>query len=468
MNSQQVIHPHFGAGRLLKTYMGGYEWEVEFENGRRFRLPSREFSAESRQFYGAVSPAAPTKPTVPALEMDQYRARQTLEALRFGVVPVEDAEHLTIGLEAERVTLDRSLDRSKERGGDALAIIGDYGFGKSHFIELTARRGLREGFIVASASLDLVEVPPGKAHKIYEALVTSLRYPGEDAHRRGLAPLLRKALATPGVVTRFAALCPREPKDCPLTAALLALQDCPSETAFEEIVQWLSGQAKAQTEMKVCLKKPPRLYTTGENARQFSYLLTAISTLATLVGYSGMTVLIDESEHYSLLRPAQRERADSFFKAMVVSALGLNNGRIRAEEIPDHARVEYSVMFASEPHILFLFALTESDDRMPVGSWLAPSQIVRLDDRFIEKDIREFYKTLLRYHALAYEYAPARERYEGLVTDAPGLLSRALSQHRINLRELIRASVTTCDLLHIYPDYVPEALLSELKAGLKV
>ncbi len=93
--------------------------------------------------------------------------------------------------------------------------------------------------------------------------------------------------------------------------------------------------------MKTCLKRPPRLYTTGEIARQYSYLLTGISLLATLVGYSGLAVLIDESEHYSLLRAAQRERADSFFKAMIVSALGLNNGRIDPRDIPDHARVEY-------------------------------------------------------------------------------------------------------------------------------
>jgi hypothetical protein len=48
---------------------------------------------------------------------------------------------------------------------------------------------------------------------------------------------------------------------------------------------------------------------------------------------------------------------------------------------------------------------------MPVGTWLAPSHLVRLDDRFIEKDIREFYSTLLRYHALAYDYTPAPARY---------------------------------------------------------
>ena len=118
-------------------------------------------------------------------------------------MPVQDAETLTIGLEAA-LTLDRPLDRSRERGGDVLAVIGDYGFGKSHFIEL-ARRALRENFLVAGASLDLVETPPGKAHKIYEALVTALRYP--DTSRRGLAPLVEKVLARPAVVAEFVRLC---------------------------------------------------------------------------------------------------------------------------------------------------------------------------------------------------------------------------------------------------------------------
>jgi hypothetical protein len=389
-----------------------------------------------------------------------------LEALRYGVVPVEDAETLTIGLEAEKVSLSRALDRSRERTGDVMAIIGDYGFGKSHFIELAARRAMQENFIVANASLDLVEVPPSRAHKIYEALVTSLRYP--DTDERGLAPLIKKALDKPSVIAQFTAQCPLEIKDCPLTAALNALQDCPSQTAFDETIFWLSGQIKPQTEMKTCLKKPPRLYITGEIARQYSYLLTAISVLATLVGYSGLAVMIDESEHYSLLRATQRERADSFFKAMVVSALGLNNGRIDAGTILPHPRFDYPVMFTSEPHVLFLFALTESEDRMPVGNWVAPSHIVRLDDRFIERDIRDFFKTLLRYHAIAYEYKPIRERYEETVDNAPVLLSKALSQHRINLRELIRSAVTVCDLLYLHPDYAESDLLDELKRGLKV
>ncbi|MBF6612775.1 MAG: DUF2791 family P-loop domain-containing protein [Chloroflexi bacterium] len=467
---EQVHHPQFGPGTLLRTFMGGFEWEVQFESGRRFRLPSREFDESP---HAPAVKAHPLTARTMVLEGDQFRAQQTLEALRVGVVPVQDAETLTIGLEAEQVTLERALARSRERSGDALAVIGDYGFGKSHFIELAARRGLRENFLVASASLDLVEVPPGKAHKIYEALVTSLRYP--DTEERGLLPLINRALENPSAIAWLVEACPREPKNCPLASALLALQDCASQLAFDQIVQWLSGQAKPQAEMRSCLKKPPPMYVTGETARQYSYMLTGISTLATLLGYSGLAVLIDESEHYSLLRTTQRERADAFFKAMVVSALGLNNGRIDARTIPDNPRSEYPVSYVSEPHLLFLFALTESADRMPVGSWLAPSQIVRLDDRFIEKDIREFFGTLQRYHALAYDYtyngsstSDTPERYTEVASNVPGVLSRALSQHRINLRQLIRTAVTVCDLLYLHPDYQRGDMLEELKRGLKV
>ncbi|MBK8046752.1 MAG: DUF2791 family P-loop domain-containing protein [Anaerolineales bacterium] len=464
--AQTVHHPHFGAGVLLKTYMGGYEWEVLFHNGRRFRLPAKEFSAESLAAVQPQRAPQPRRAAHPTLEMDQFRARQTLEALRVGIVPVQDAETLTIGLEAERVTLDRAFDRSRERSGDVLAVIGDYGYGKSHFIELAARHGQRENFLVAAASLDLVETPPSKANKIYEALIAALRYP--DRPGLGLRPLLQKALDHPGVIAEFAQLCPRKPEECPLTAALLALQECPSETAYDEMVDWLSGRAKAQAGMKSCLKRPPRLYVTGDIARQYSYLLTAISVLATLLGYSGLAVLIDESEHYSLLRASQRERADAFFKAMIVSALGLNNGRINARDIPDNVRAEYPISFASDPHLFFLFALTESADRMPVGAWLAPAQLVRLDDRFIEKDIREFYATLLRYHGLAYDYTADPAKYAEVSAVAPGLLSRALAQHRINLRELIRTAVTSCDLLYLHEDYAPGAMLGELATGLKV
>ncbi len=232
MQPRLVEHPQLGPGRLVKTYMGGYEWEVEFESGRRFRLPAREFETETPGSLaaGSMAPAPPfSRP--PVLETDQFRARQTLEALRFGIVPVQDVETLTIGLEAESVSLNRALARRKERGGDVQAVIGDYGFGKSHFIELAARRALRENFIVATASLDLLEVPPGKPLEIYRALTAAVRYP--DTHERGLRPLFAKAQGIlGGAPVRRIVSCTRL---LPAVAkALAAAADCSTQAAYDD------------------------------------------------------------------------------------------------------------------------------------------------------------------------------------------------------------------------------------------
>src|SRR5262249_22237250 len=180
--------------------------------------------------------------------------------------------------------------------------------------------------LAAVASLDLVEAPPGKANEIYKALIHGIRYP--DTEERGLRPLIRRALDTPGVIAKFMERSPRG-QDDPLARALDALAACASQTAYDDIVNWLSGQVRAPTkESRTCLKKPPRLYLAGEVARQYAYMLTGISVLASMLGYGGLALLVDESEHYSLLRANQRERADSFFKALIYAALGQANSRV--------------------------------------------------------------------------------------------------------------------------------------------
>ena len=463
--SRIVEHPQLGAGKLLKTYMGGYEWEVEFDSGRRFRLPAREFEIEQAD----ISEQRPARPLADPLSRpavlapDQFRARQTLEALRFGIVPAQDVETLTIGLEAERVSLDRALARTRERGGDAQCVIGDYGFGKSHFVELAARRALRENYIVMTASLDLLEAPPNKPYEVYHALAHSTRYP--DTEESGLAPLLQKSANNPAVIREMVGLSPI-PDYCPLALALNALLDSNSQAVFDDIIGWLSGDIHPDKDLKPYIRKLPRLYKVGETTRLYTYLLTGLSVLATLQGYSGLALLIDESEHYSLLRAKQRGRADSFFTTMIAGAVETNSGKVDIENIPYHHYRKYPAVFAQKSQLFFLFALTESENKLPIDEWLSPTQMVRLDDRYIEKDIRKFMRVLMDYHGLAYDYAPNETNYDGALSKAPEMLSQTLSQHRINLRELIRISVTIFDLLYLHDDLVPDTILAELKQGL--
>lgn len=466
MDLRAVEHPQLGSGKLLKTYMGGHEWEVEFASGRRFRLPAREFETDSVAAW--QQRAAPLRelpaPRPPVLGTEQFRARQTLEALRFGIVPVQDVETLTIGLEAESVSLSRALARAKERGGDVQAVIGDYGFGKSHFVELAARRALRDNFLVMTSSLDLLEAPPNKPHAVYHALLKSLRYP-DGAAQTGLEPLLQKAADQPAV-TREVIELSSLPERCPLALGLGALLNSTSQAVIDDVANWLSGDTHPARNLKPYIKTLPRLYKVGETSRLFTYLLTGISTLARRLGYSGLAVLIDESEHYSLLRANQRGRADSFFTALIAGATGTNGGRVTIDAIPQNRWREYPVRFADDPHLFFLFALTESESKLPVDAWLSPTQVVRLDDRFIEQDIRRFIRVLIDYHALAYNYVAGADFANGAIAQVPPLLSRPLSQHRINLRELIRIAVTIFDLLYLYDDYTPSDVITELRQGL--
>ncbi len=456
MESRTVNHPQLGRGKLLKTYMNGYEFEVQFESGKRFRLPAREFESTEMVQLRSIATPLPARKTI--LESEQFRARQTLESLRFGIVPVQDVETLTIGLETETTSLNRAIERSRDRGGEVMAVIGDYGYGKSHFIERAARRALRDNFLVMTASLDLVEVPPSKPREIYRALTASTRYP--DGERRGLRPLLEKARQQFQVIENLTRMSPMGER-CPLTNALNALAVCTNQNAYEDIVQWISGQIKPTAEMRTFLKKPPTLYAAGEVARQYTYLLSGLSVLAVQLGYSGLVILVDESEHYSLLKARQRDRADSFFKSMIYASTG--DERIDKNSIPHHYLAQYPIPFAPNPQLFFLFALTESENRLPVDEWLTPSQIVRLDDRFVERDIRNFMRTLADYHRLAYRYNGATDE---IIQHAPGLLYRTLTQHRINLRELIRTAVALYDLLYLYDDASAASLLNELADGL--
>jgi hypothetical protein len=462
---REVNHPELGTGTLVKTYMGGYEWEVEFDSGRRFRLPAREFEAKTVESIQQQLAPVPSRPLSRSaiLEPDQFRARQTLETLRFGIVPVQDVEMLTIGLEAEGVTLERALARTTEHGGDVQCVIGDYGFGKSHFVELAARRALRRNYVVTTASLDLLEAPPNKPYQVYQALIKSMRY--SDTKETGLAPLLKKAVNKPAVIRDMIENSPI-PEQCPIALGLNALLESNSQAVFDDVVGWLSGDIHPNKGLKPYIKKLPRLYHVGETARLYVYLLTGFSVLATLLGCSGMAILIDESEHYSLLRARQRGRADAFFTAMIVAAARTNGGRVNVDAVGQHHYREYPAVFADDSQIFFLFALTESESKFPVDVWLSPTQIVRLDDRFIEKDIRKFTNTLLDYHGLAYAYTSSEKQYGDMLSTASSILSQALSQHRINLRELIRTSVSVFDLLYLHDEYTADSILEELKRGL--
>jgi hypothetical protein len=456
-----VHHKTFGKVKLLRKHSNGFIWEFELEDGRRLKQPERNFE-QAEQPAPKPAPVAPSRrqPRPFPPDKTQFTARQTIETLRYGIVPVEDIKDLTIGLETSRIALERSLERAKQ-GGDVMAIAGDYGYGKTHFIELAAAEAKEKNFIVMTASLDLTETPPNKPSEIYKALVSNVRYPGvEGKDALPLWHLFKQAADDEALVDQFAALAPQP--NCPITAALKALQQAPNKTVTEGVVRWISGLPATSGSVY----KLPKLYAAGETARQYTYILSGLSVLAKMCGYEGLAVLIDESELYSQVRKAQRARADQFFMAMIYAAVGANGVLLNPNMILQNTRLDYPPSFSPNAHLCFMFALTIAEDQMPISNWLRPTQNTRLDERLITRDLGEFIVMLLRFHERAYGYQTTEDRYKGFLVELAKLLTDALNQQKLNIRATIKIAVEACDLLYLHPDYTAEALLAEIGKSL--
>jgi len=338
-------------------------------------------------------------------------------------------------------------------------VVGEYGFGKSHFVQLAAEEALARRFLVATAGLDIVELPAHRPFDIYAALMRSLRYP--DREERDLTALL-EATATPRVIGQLLDRAPID--DDPLTVALGVMAESAGRRGRGPWQQWLMGARKVKGMAKALPRgtRMPTLYTAGHNERQLVYLLTAVSALARLANYSGLAVLIDEAESYSLLRADQRAKASVFFSALVYAALGEHQARIDPATLPQHRYRDYPPRFGDGQSLFFLFTLTRSDNQMPLADWLASDRILTLDPHPSPQEIGLFVQQVQGYHARAFGYQPG-ERHGQVRRAATELLAEGARHDRLSIRGVVRLAVELYDLLFLYPDYDVPTLLDELR-----
>ncbi|MCB0128947.1 MAG: hypothetical protein KDE58_42065, partial [Caldilineaceae bacterium] len=200
----------------------------------------------------------------------------------------------------------------------------------------------------------------------------------------------------------------------------------------------------------------------GNNARQIAYLLSGISVLARLAGYSGLCILIDEAESYSLLQSKQRPKASLFFSGVIYAALQDHQSHINAADLPQHHFREYPVAYTDRQSLFFLFTVTRSDNRMPLEDWLDAEQILELDPHHTPQEIGQFLEQAMGYHARAYGYEVG-ERQRQTRRGAAEHLALGMRNDKLSIRGVVRMAVELYDLLYLYPDYDAATLLDELR-----
>ena len=309
-------------------------------------------------------------------EQDAVTARQALEALRLGVVPTAHLDTYTVGREMELAVVHKDLAAAGRAGGGRI-VLGDYGAGKTHFLEMIELMALKEGFLATRATLDSKEVPPNKPRRIYHQLARGIRYP-DDPHMepKGLKPLLMKASKKGRLIGR---LNDRKGKDYHpylgpalfYWSALSAVDNM--NDMRERLLDWIEGSEVASN---VELEKKLR-QTTGKRVRLYALrdfrtvthlytlILGGIAELARQVGYKGLAVMVDEAEFYSVLAGRDRVFSNVLFRTFLASCLSPTMLRFDPETLPKGGHAihrSFSHRHKDDQPLYVVFALTHDPE----------------------------------------------------------------------------------------------------------
>lgn len=468
MLNATVTHPLFGRGQVLQLRNSAREAVVRFDNGVKTVVASNMLKV--LEDFNSTK-ATTSKPQnqqknydAKALKTIDFESRRTIEALRFGIVPHQKIRELSVGLASEFDSLQKAFTSVSEHGGDVRVIVGEYGSGKSHFFEVATKEALERNFLVGKISLDVNEVPPNRPQRIYNALVKSLIYP--DSPDTGtLIPLLDKILDDQVLYNSLL-----EKSLGTVFASILynysTLRNKPGE-ALDAFLDWVYGEKVYIKDVRAYLIAKnknfpvPTLPASATSADQYCYLLNGWSWLANKAGYAGLAILIDESEHYSLLTQLGQERADNFFRALVYTTMASNPMcKIQEQEL-QHQKREHSFRFAQRSEILFMFAVTPTAGSFGYKSWLDKEQIITLNGYLSQSAINELMNKLKTLHQQAYGYSK-----EDKTDDVTKILLSCLENRLINLRQTIRLAIDVYDRCFVYEDFAFLQAAKEISQGL--
>ncbi|MCA9790213.1 MAG: DUF2791 family P-loop domain-containing protein [Candidatus Eremiobacteraeota bacterium] len=406
----EVTHPTHGRGKVLRSLRGGRYYLVRFEGqSAPWQVRESELTWDQSRIEAPARPASPKKKKGARNEP----TLKTLEALRLGVVPSEGVEVYTVGRDVELAMVRSDLEAA-EGSGAARVILGDYGTGKTHLLEVIESMALERNFVVSRLVLDNEEVSPSHPKRVYRSLVQGLTYP-DLLGRRGLTPLFEQVQAkVPD--TFFDPVHPSYHRYLsPFLAYYRELEgESDQRAVLEEAMDFIEGHPSlSNVELERELRRATRLR--GHRlfalmdyrpwAHLYTYLVGGISYLIQQAGYRGLAILFDEAEFYALLSSAGREFADLLFGYYSAAALGPDQVRFDLESAPrgGHAvHRSFPPLYREAQHLYCVFAMTDD----PKG--LAALERILEPDRFAclsplrLQDYQELCRRVIALYQVAY------------------------------------------------------------------
>ena len=100
-----------------------------------------------------------------------------IQSLRAGVTPLLGVRHIQVGRDADIAALDHNLDRIADGGAAFRLVIGEYGSGKTFFLNLVRSAAMDRQLVVAHADLNpgrRLQSSGGEARSLYAELMKNM------------------------------------------------------------------------------------------------------------------------------------------------------------------------------------------------------------------------------------------------------------------------------------------------------
>jgi hypothetical protein len=305
--SIKVTHKKYGLGAVLKERYGGHECYVSFHNGVIAWLPKSSLNFDNSTMQPLpYSNNKSTNDRAINIEDKNFKYRMVIEALRAGIAPCSNIEGFTFGRDLEINKFKAFLN--DENTGTQF-ILGEYGTGKSHLLEMLSLKALEQNWVVAKLDIDPSEAPLYKPKRIYKEIIDSLKYIkyNKICNFKDLIidicdsknSLQKRELWTHqyfgNAMTRFV--------------------NVKSDSIINEYVwEWLRGDG-------IDLFNYPKMYDYQTAGNIYSYILSAIGWAAhDVLGLKGLLILLDEAESMNkdYYNSRQYSLSNNFFKGIML------------------------------------------------------------------------------------------------------------------------------------------------------
>lgn len=246
------------------------------------------------------------------------RDRDTiLQALAAGVVPRAGLPHIQVGRAAEIGALVRDIDRIADSGAAVRFVIGEYGAGKTFFLNLVRLIALERKCVTIHADLApdrRIHATGGQARGLYAEAV------------RNMATRTKpEGGALASIVEKFVTECVRDaesrvmPVEGVIDERLAPLQEHNGGYDFAAVLKayWLGSEANDPAAKAAALRWLRGEYTTKTEARQALGVrniiddgdvydsLKLLAAFVQLAGYAGLVIVFDEMVNLYKLQSSQ-------------------------------------------------------------------------------------------------------------------------------------------------------------------